>query len=35
MQISFDKVADVLSLQFSREKVKDSEEIKEGIAIDY
>ncbi len=35
MQISFDKVADVLYLQFSREKVKDSEEIKEGIVIDY
>jgi len=35
MQISFDKVADVLYLQFSHEKVKESEEINEGIIIDY
>jgi len=35
MLISFDKVADVLYLQFSHEKVKDSKEINEGILIDY
>ncbi len=35
MQISFDKVADVLYLQFSHEKVKDSEEINEGVVINY
>jgi uncharacterized protein YuzE len=35
MEISFDKVANVLYLQFSHEKVKDSEEIKDGIIIDY
>ena len=35
MQISFDKVANVLYLQFSHETVKDSEEISEGVVIDY
>lgn len=35
MEISFDKVANALYLQFSHEKVKDSEEIKDGIIIDY
>ncbi len=35
MQLSFDKVANALYLQFSHEKVKDSEEVNEGIIIDY
>lgn len=35
MQVSFDKVADVLYLQFSHEKVKESEEINDGIILDY
>ncbi|KKM61118.1 hypothetical protein LCGC14_1534900 [marine sediment metagenome] len=35
MQVSFDKVANALYLQFSHEKVKDSEEVTEGIIIDY
>jgi len=35
MQVSFDKVANALYLQFSHEKVKDSEEVNEGIIIDY
>ena len=35
MQVSFDKVADALHLQFSHGKVKDSEEINDGIIVDY
>jgi len=35
MEFSFDKVANALYLQFSHEKVKDTEEIKDGIIIDY
>ena len=35
MEISFDKVANVLYLQFSHENVKDTEEINDGIIIDY
>ncbi len=35
MQISFDKVANALYLQFSHENVKDTEEIDDGIIIDY
>jgi len=35
MEISFDKVANVLYLQFSHENVKDSEEINDGIILDY
>ncbi len=35
MEVSFDKVANVLYLQFSREQVKDTEEISEEIIVDY
>lgn len=35
MQISFDKVANALYLRFSHENVKDTEEIDDGIIIDY
>ena len=35
MQISFDKVANALYIQFSQEKVKKTEEIREGIIVDY
>ena len=35
MEISFDRVANVLYLQFSHENVKDTEEINDGIIIDY
>ena len=35
MQFSFDKIANVLYIQFSREKVIETEEIGEGIIIDY
>ena len=35
MEISYDKVANALYLQFSNEKVKDSEEINDGIILDY
>lgn len=35
MEFFFDKIADSLYIQFSREKVKDTEEIQEGIVIDY
>ena len=35
MEFSFDKVANVLFIWFSNEKVKDSKEIKDGIIIDY
>jgi len=35
MQISFDKVANALYLRFSQENVKDTEEIDDGIIIDY
>ena len=35
MEFSFDKVANVLYIRFSHEEVKDTEEIEEGIIIDY
>ena len=35
MDFSFDKVANALYLRFSRESIKSSEEIVEGIIIDY
>ncbi len=35
MEVSFDKVANVLYFQFSREHVKDTEEISEGIILHY
>lgn len=35
MEISFDKVANVLYLQFFHENIKDTEEINDGIIIDY
>ena len=35
MEFSFDKVANALYLRFSYEEVKTSEEITEGIIIDY
>ena len=35
MEFSYDKVADALYLQFSHEKVKDKEEINDGIILDY
>jgi uncharacterized protein YuzE len=35
MEFSYDKVANALYLQFSHEKVKDTEEINDGIIIDY
>ena len=35
MEFSFDKVANVLYLRFSDEKVESTEEINEGIIIDY
>jgi len=35
MQISFDKVANALYIQFSQEKIKKTEEIREGIIVDY
>ena len=35
MEFSFDKVANTLYIQFSRESVKDTEEIEEGIIVDY
>jgi len=35
MEFSYDKVADALYLQFSHENVKDTEEINDGIIIDY
>ena len=35
MEFSYDKVADVLYLQFSHEKIKDTEEINDGIILDY
>ena len=35
MEFSYDKVADALYLQFSHEKVKDTEEINDGIILDY
>ncbi|MHA1344335.1 MAG: DUF2283 domain-containing protein [Promethearchaeota archaeon] len=35
MEFSFDKIADALYIQFSREKVIETEEISEGIIMDY
>jgi uncharacterized protein YuzE len=35
MEFSFDKVANVLYIRFSHKEVKDTEEIEEGIIIDY
>ena len=35
MEFSFDKIANTLYIQFSREAVRDSEEIVEGIIVDY
>jgi len=35
MEFSFDKVVNALYLQFSREIIQSSEEIVEGIIIDY
>ena len=35
MEFSFDKVANVLYLRFSNEEVESTEEITEGIIIDY
>ncbi len=35
MDFSFDKIADALYLRFSHEKVISSDEISEGIIVDY
>lgn len=35
MQIVYDKVADAIYIKFSNEDIHDSEEISEGIIIDY
>ncbi len=35
MEVSFDKVANTLYIQFSREPVKETEEISGGIIVDY
>ena len=35
MEFSFDKVADALYLRFSYEEVESTEEIDEGLIIDY
>jgi len=35
VDLSFDKVADALYIRFSYEKVKESEEIADGIILDY
>ena len=35
MDFSFDKIADALYLRFSHEKVTSSDEIVEGIIVDY
>ena len=35
MEFSFDKITDVLYIQFSREKIEDSDEIAPGIIGDY
>ena len=35
IDFSFDKVADALYLKFSHEKVINSDEIEEGIIVDY
>ena len=35
MDFSFDKMANALYIRFSREKVSNSDEIAEGIIIDY
>lgn len=35
MEFSFDKVANALYIRFSREKISNSEEMVDGIIIDY
>ena len=35
MELSYDNVANALYLRFSHEKVQESEEIGEGIIVDY
>ncbi len=35
MEFSFDKVADVLHINFSNEKIINTEEVNSGIIIDY
>lgn len=35
MEISYDKFADTLSIRVSREKCKESDEIKPGVILDY
>jgi len=35
MDFSFDKIADALYIRFSSEKISNSDEIAEGIIIDY
>jgi len=35
MEVSFDKVANALYLRFSNEKILNSEEIANGIIVDY
>ena len=35
MNFSFDKIANALSIRFSSEKILNSDEIAEGIIIDY
>ena len=35
MEFSFDKIANALSIRFSNEKVIDSDEVAEGIIVDY
>ena len=35
MQFSYDKVANAMNIRFSNEKVRVTEEISEGIIVDY
>ncbi|MHA1193139.1 MAG: DUF2283 domain-containing protein [Promethearchaeota archaeon] len=35
MEFSFDKIANALYIRFSNEKVIDSDEVAEGIIVDY
>ena len=35
MEIVYDQIADALSIRLSREEIKESDEIKSGIIIDY
>ena len=35
MEFSFDKIANALYIKFSHEAVKDTEEIGEGLIVDY